>query len=51
MEPLLTFKEGGMFWTYVLENLAGQFYVGHTRDLAVRLDDHNRVAVQAIQWG
>jgi putative endonuclease len=31
-----------MFWTYVIQNPAGQFYVGHTQDLFSRLNNHNR---------
>ena len=31
-----------MFWVYVLENSAGQFYIGQTDELAVRLLNHNR---------
>ena len=31
-----------MFWAYILENSHHHFYIGHTHDLAVRLDNHNR---------
>ena len=31
-----------MFWAYLLKNLRGQFYVGHTDDLGARLYSHNR---------
>jgi len=31
----------GPFWTYVLENAAGRFYVGSTGDLNRRLAEHN----------
>ena len=31
-----------MFWVYILENVQGKFYVGQTRDLVKRLQDHNR---------
>ena len=31
----------GPFWTYVLENTAGRFYVGSTGDLERRLSEHN----------
>jgi putative endonuclease len=31
-----------MFWTYVLENPDGRFYIGHTNDLVVRVANHNR---------
>ncbi len=31
-----------MFWVYILENAEGRFYTGHTSDLAVRLENHNR---------
>jgi putative endonuclease len=31
-----------MFWVYILENAAGQFYIGHTNDLPLRLHSHNR---------
>lgn len=30
-----------MYWTYVLQNPAGRFYVGHTEDLPSRLQSHN----------
>jgi putative endonuclease len=29
------------FWTYVLENTKGRFYIGHTDDLQRRLAEHN----------
>ena len=31
-----------MFWTYIIENPADQFYVGHTDNLANRVANHNR---------
>ena len=31
-----------MFWTYVIQNPAGRFYIGSTDDLAARLNNHNR---------
>ncbi len=31
-----------MFWTYVIQNPAGQFYVGHTDNLSARVKNHNR---------
>ena len=31
----------GPFWTYILENPAGRFYVGHTEDIERRLSEHN----------
>jgi predicted GIY-YIG superfamily endonuclease len=31
-----------MFWTYLLQNPAGQFYIGHTDNLPTRLHSHNR---------
>jgi predicted GIY-YIG superfamily endonuclease len=31
-----------MFWAYILENPDGRFYIGHTGDLAVRVENHNR---------
>ena len=31
-----------MYWVYILENPQGRFYVGHTDNLAVRLNNHNR---------
>ena len=31
-----------MFWTYILENPAGRFYIGHTEKLEARLENHNR---------
>lgn len=30
-----------IFWTYVLENTSGRFYIGHTDDLERRLAEHN----------
>jgi predicted GIY-YIG superfamily endonuclease len=30
-----------VFWTYVLQNPAGKFYIGHTDDLKRRLSEHN----------
>ncbi|XOV69903.1 MAG: GIY-YIG nuclease family protein [Verrucomicrobiota bacterium] len=30
-----------MFWTYILENLDGKFYIGHTEDLTRRIQIHN----------
>ena len=29
------------YWTYILQNLAGKFYIGHTEDVERRLTDHN----------
>ncbi len=29
------------FWTYILENAAGRFYIGHTDNLERRLLEHN----------
>ena len=31
-----------MYWVYVLQNLAGKFYIGQTDDLPSRLHSHNR---------
>ena len=31
-----------MFWVYILENIAGKFYIGHTHALEARLISHNR---------
>ncbi len=31
-----------MFWTYILENAQGKYYVGQTDDLDIRLTNHNR---------
>ncbi len=31
-----------MFWTYILQNPAGRFYIGQTDDLTTRLENHNR---------
>jgi predicted GIY-YIG superfamily endonuclease len=31
-----------MFWTYVIQNPQGQFYIGQTDDLEIRLANHNR---------
>ena len=31
-----------MFWTYILHNPDGRFYVGHTDNLEIRLANHNR---------
>ncbi len=33
---------GSMFFVYILENLEGRFYIGHTDDLEQRLANHNR---------
>jgi predicted GIY-YIG superfamily endonuclease len=30
------------FWTYLLENPSGRFYIGHSADLAARLASHNQ---------
>ena len=30
-----------MYWVYILENLAGRFYVGSTDNLSRRVDEHN----------
>ena len=32
-----------MFWTYILQNPAGRFYIGHTHDLEQRIANHNRI--------
>jgi putative endonuclease len=32
---------GEQFWTYILQNAAGKFYIGSTSDPAVRLERHN----------
>jgi putative endonuclease len=29
------------FWTYILENPAGRFYIGQTDDLGRRIEEHN----------
>jgi putative endonuclease len=31
-----------MFWVYILQNTAGQFYIGQSGDLETRLCSHNR---------
>jgi len=31
-----------MFWAYVIQNPEGKFYIGHTEDLDLRLQSHNR---------
>jgi putative endonuclease len=31
-----------MFWTYVIQNPAGRFYIGHTNSLSTRIKNHNR---------
>jgi predicted GIY-YIG superfamily endonuclease len=31
-----------MFWVYILENSRGIFYIGQTKDITARLEDHNR---------
>ena len=31
-----------MFWVYILQNLTGVFYVGHTDNLRNRIASHNR---------
>jgi predicted GIY-YIG superfamily endonuclease len=30
------------FWTYIMRNYKGDFYVGHTSNLDVRVSSHNR---------
>jgi putative endonuclease len=30
------------FWTYIVKNPKGRFYIGHTDNLRVRLHSHNR---------
>ena len=30
------------YWAYILQNPAGRFYIGHTDDLASRVNNHNR---------
>jgi len=39
-----------MFWTYVLQNPKGRFYVGHTENPAKRLADHNFNADTQGKW-
>ena len=39
------FFVGRMFWTYILENPEGRFYIGQTDNLTARLDNHNRTDV------
>ncbi len=31
-----------MYWAYIVQNPQGQFYIGHTDDLTLRLRSHNR---------
>ena len=31
-----------MYWVYILQNPTGRFYIGHTDDLRLRLQSHNR---------
>ena len=31
-----------MFWVYILQNPAGNFYIGHTDNLENRITNHNR---------
>ncbi len=31
-----------MYWTYILQNPQGQFYIGQTDNLTVRVANHNR---------
>ncbi len=31
-----------MYWTYLLQNSQGHFYIGHTNNLDLRLANHNR---------
>jgi len=31
-----------MYWVYILQNEKGQFYIGQTDNLQVRLENHNR---------
>jgi len=42
--------EEGPFWVYVLENPAGRFYIGHTPDLAKRLQEHNTPMLGEMSW-
>ncbi len=37
---MLSDSSGG-FWTYILENPTGRFYIGHTDNLDRRLEEHN----------
>jgi putative endonuclease len=30
------------FWTYILRNPKGRFYIGHTANLGIRVGSHNR---------
>ena len=32
-----------MYWTYVLENPKGKYYIGHTDNLPRRLTEHNEI--------
>jgi putative endonuclease len=36
------FSRRRVFWVYILQNPAGQFYIGQTDDLETRLHSHNR---------
>jgi putative endonuclease len=40
-EPYL-WSQFRVFWTYILQNPAGRFYIGQTHDLSLRLRNHNR---------
>ncbi|MDQ8196197.1 GIY-YIG nuclease family protein [Coraliomargarita sp. SDUM461004] len=31
----------GMYYVYVLENASGRLYIGHTNDVARRIEEHN----------
>jgi putative endonuclease len=31
-----------MVWLYILQSSQGRFYIGHTEDIASRLESHNR---------
>src|SRR5947209_165945 len=35
-------KVGAMCWVYIIKNPGGQFYIGHTDSLELRLLSHNR---------
>ena len=39
-----------MFWTYVLQNCKGRFYIGHTENPQTRLDNHNIVDDPQGKW-
>jgi predicted GIY-YIG superfamily endonuclease len=38
------------FWVYILENVEGRFYIGHTDSLSRRVDEHNDPAARGSKY-